>query len=103
MAFKLPSLKFRKPNILGKMKSPKPAMVKPAIKSNYGSKFVDNGMINTTGTTRGYANKGDYRKPLQPANKRTFGQMIDKKRRFGSMSNMPRTNESFGKYINRVK
>lgn len=104
---KLPSLRnvFRR----------KPVISKPS--GVPGSKVSNNGIINRTGVTKTYATRGAARKaanltakpkPLQAANKRTFGQMINSTPKFGSKSpnyrvnNAPKTGERFGNYINRT-
>lgn len=71
----------------------KPVISKP--KGIPGSKVSTNGLTNTTGVTKTYATRGAARKaatsisrkpkPLQAANKRTFGQFLSKPK-FGSMA-----------------
>jgi hypothetical protein len=93
----------RPPGLLSRLKTklttPKPSQPKGLSKSAFGS----------TKTPKVRESFGAYNKrtaspkPLRPAGKRTFGQMINKKPKFGSMSKAPRTGESFGSYNKRVK
>ena len=95
MALKLPSF-----NLLRKA-APKRVPGVPGSKVG----TLGNTQINRTGVTKTYATRGAARKaarppgllsrlktkltkpkPLRPAGKRTFGQMINRKPKFGSMS-----------------
>lgn len=96
--FKAVGIGERLGNLRNRLAPPKPPQPKGLSNRAFGSSRTPK-----VRESFGNYNKRTTPQPPKAAGKRTFGQMINKTPRFGSMSKTPRTGESFGAYNKRVK